>query len=133
MVIEYDLEAVLTHELGHLIGLDHTPDFDATMFAGYEPGTIDQRTLEEDDLLAACDAYPGMRTATCDPEPRGGLGDLCGGEGNPVDEQGVSGCASSGLGSAASLSGWGALLCGASLVLGRRRRTSGVSHDKDSA
>jgi hypothetical protein len=130
MVIEYDLEAVLTHELGHLIGIDHTPDFDATMFAGYEPGTIDQRTLEEDDVLAACEAYPSTRSATCDPEPRGGLGDLCAGAPDPVDDQGVSGCTTCGVGSAASLSGWGALLVGLGLVLGRTRRTS---RDKDSA
>ena len=53
MVIDYDLQAVVTHEIGHFIGLDHTLDFSATMYAGYEPGSIDQRTLEPDDVDAA--------------------------------------------------------------------------------
>jgi hypothetical protein len=84
-VIDYDLEAVLTHEVGHFIGLDHSPDFAATMYAAYEPGTLDQRTLEPDDVLAACAAYPPSRDATCDPKPRGGLGYECGGAENEND------------------------------------------------
>jgi hypothetical protein len=79
MEVDYDLESVLTHEVGHFIGLDHTPDFSATMYAGYEPGTIEQRTLEEDDILAACDVYPPERQVTCDTEPRGGFATECGG------------------------------------------------------
>jgi hypothetical protein len=76
-VIEYDLESVLTHEVGHLIGLDHTPDFSATMYAGYDPGSVEQRSLEVDDTLAACTAYPPERDAVCDPRPRGGFGAAC--------------------------------------------------------
>jgi len=79
-VVEYDLESVLTHEVGHFIGLDHSPDFSATMFAGYEPGTIEQRTLEEDDILGACTVYPPERSVTCSTEPRGGFATECGGK-----------------------------------------------------
>ncbi len=78
-VVDYDLEAVLTHEVGHFIGIDHTPDFTATMYAGYEPGTIDGRSLEPDDVLAACAAYPPSREVTCDPTPRGGQAYACDG------------------------------------------------------
>jgi len=84
-VVDYDLEAVLTHEVGHFIGIDHTPDFTATMYAGYEPGTIDGRSLEVDDVLAACAAYPPSRDVTCDPTPRGGLAYECDGVPNETD------------------------------------------------
>jgi hypothetical protein len=77
-IVDYDLESVLTHEVGHLIGLDHTPDYAATMYAGYEPGSMEQRSLEPDDVLGACTAYPPERDAVCDPRPRGGFGSVCG-------------------------------------------------------
>lgn len=100
-IVEYDLESVLTHEVGHFIGLDHTPDFSATMFAGYEPGTIEQRTLEEDDILAACTVYPPERNVTCNTEPRGGFATECGGKAaeEPAGED-EEGCSVSGAGSA---------------------------------
>ena len=80
-VIEYDLQSILTHEIGHLIGLDHSPDSDATMYASYEPGTVDQRSLSPDDMEAVCAAYPPSRVAQCAPQPRGGLAIECLGEG----------------------------------------------------
>lgn len=98
--VDYDLESVLTHEVGHFIGLDHTLDFSATMYAGYEPGTIEQRTLEEDDVLAACEAYAPERGANCDSTPRGGFATECGGEPAPTDgDDGEDGgCAVTGAG-----------------------------------
>ncbi|MBK8258665.1 MAG: matrixin family metalloprotease [Polyangiaceae bacterium] len=87
--VVYDLPSIVTHEIGHFIGLDHTPDPDATMFAGYEAGTTSQRTLEFDDVSAVCAVYPPDREAVCDPEPKNGLGDKCSGE---ADEEG-GGCA----------------------------------------
>lgn len=98
--IEYDLQAVMTHEVGHFIGLDHTEDFDATMFAGYEPGTIDIRTLEQDDIDGACTIYPPERSVACDPNPEGGLASQCGNAG-PASGDGdgdgdSSGCQTSG-------------------------------------
>lgn len=59
--VVYDLQSILTHEVGHFIGLDHTPDFAATMNAGYQEGTMEQRTLEPDDEAGACAAYPPGR------------------------------------------------------------------------
>src|SRR5690606_4975210 len=48
--VVYDLQAVLTHEIGHFIGLDHTSDPAATMNAGYAKGDTHQRDLDADDV-----------------------------------------------------------------------------------
>jgi hypothetical protein len=80
-----DLQNALTHEMGHLIGLDHTcipagtpgdppldnngnpvPDCETapeavretTMFASAIPGDTMKRTLAPDDIQAVCDIYP---------------------------------------------------------------------------
>lgn len=76
--VVYDLESILTHELGHFIGLDHSFDFDATMNASYDPGTTELRTVEQDDVAGVCTIYPPGRAALCDPTPRGGLVEACG-------------------------------------------------------
>jgi hypothetical protein len=83
--IKQDLQNALTHEMGHLIGLDHTcydassglaapidnagkpvpdcndapPDVAATtMFASATPGDTAKRTLAPDDIQGVCDIYP---------------------------------------------------------------------------
>jgi hypothetical protein len=75
-----DLDSLLTHEAGHLLGLAHnTRDKTATMFPGYQPGSIDLRSLESDDISGICALYPPTRQAratTC--EPRHGFSALCG-------------------------------------------------------
>jgi hypothetical protein len=71
--VHYDLQSLMTHEIGHFLGIAHSPYQDATMFASYIEGTIDLRSLSEDDRDAVCAAYPPGRGAFCDPTPRGGL------------------------------------------------------------
>jgi hypothetical protein len=86
--VVYDLQSIVTHEVGHFIGLDHTQNSLATMNAGYAPGSTDLRTIESDDAAAACDAYPPDRDVTCSTQPKGGLATVCGEE---LEEEG-DGC-----------------------------------------
>jgi hypothetical protein len=47
---ETDLLGVLTHEIGHALGLSHSLDPEATMYAEYDDGETWMRTLETDDV-----------------------------------------------------------------------------------
>jgi MYXO-CTERM domain-containing protein len=88
----HDLQNAVTHEMGHLIGLDHTcylqppapiddmgnpipdcasasPDVLATtMFPSANPGDIDKRDLAPDDQRAVCEIYPAAQDPkSCSP------------------------------------------------------------------
>ena len=78
--VEYDLQAILTHEVGHFIGVAHSAESTAVMFASYSPGSVSQRKLTPDDVGAVCAIYPPGRDAACNVEPRGGFSASCGGE-----------------------------------------------------
>jgi MYXO-CTERM domain-containing protein len=81
----HDLRNAMTHEMGHLIGLDHTcfppgstmprpnddmgqpiPDcgvasqdvIETTLFPSADSGDVDKRTLAPDDQRAVCEIYP---------------------------------------------------------------------------
>lgn len=74
-----DLDSLLTHEAGHLLGLAHTTDKTATMFPGYVEGSSSLRHLAQDDITGVCTLYPPNRqvsSTSC--EPRHGYSDLCG-------------------------------------------------------
>lgn len=119
----YDLESIMAHEVGHFVGIAHTPVPEATMYASYETGSVELRSLDQDDIDAACAAYPPERQVTCDPTPKGGQ-QVCGDDGAPVaaDEGCSLGHRRSSLWAAAVL--WGALLAfaGRRARLERRRR-----------
>ena len=53
-----DLLSILTHEVGHLIGLDHPPLPEATMFMSSVEGEIKKRDLAVDDERGLCDIFP---------------------------------------------------------------------------
>ncbi|MBS2014871.1 MAG: matrixin family metalloprotease [Deltaproteobacteria bacterium] len=110
-----DLEAVITHEVGHYIGLAHSPESDSIMVASYCQsatrcsGTNRDawRDLGDDDIAAVCALYPPERAAA-EPTPS-------------------AGCAVASSSSSSSPPG-GALLAGAAMIGGalvrviRRRR-----------
>ncbi len=55
---DYDLQAVLTHELGHLLGLGHSEEEAATMYSGTRPRDISQRAPDADDRAGLAALYP---------------------------------------------------------------------------
>lgn len=88
--VVYDLESIMTHEIGHFIGIDHSPDPEATMFLAYEEGDTYQRDLAPDDVAAACTIYPTTRDATCSTKPHGGFTKLCAADLEAAEEE--AGC-----------------------------------------
>lgn len=122
--VVYDLRSILTHEIGHFLGLDHTDDPAATMYADYEPGSTEQRSLEDDDTAGLCAVYPPGRAGVCDATPRGGLADYCKGETPAKDAGGGCDIASPSVPQTGTLPGPGTPLFGlalaASLALFRR-------------
>ncbi len=116
--VEYDLQAILTHEVGHFIGIAHSPDPNAVMFASYSPGDTAQRRLHPDDVEAICHVYPSTADLKCNPEPRGGFSERC----DPAETGGIcsvepGGTASYGVAMVFVGSGWLA-------ARARRRRAS---------
>jgi uncharacterized protein (TIGR02145 family) len=54
----YDIQSVVTHEIGHLLGLLHSGVVNSTMFFWLIDGTTDMRTLEQDDISWVSYKYP---------------------------------------------------------------------------
>jgi len=74
-----DLQAVVTHEVGHYIGLAHSNDPESIMVARYcasadrcGESTDDARGLSEDDRKAVCTLYPPSQGQSEAPPPAAG-------------------------------------------------------------
>src|SRR5678816_1526331 len=62
----YDLQSIITHEVGHYFGLAHSKVNGATMEPRYDRGQTGLRTLELDDLQGICTIYPDETKRTTD-------------------------------------------------------------------
>jgi Matrixin len=90
----YDFQSIITHECGHFLGMAHSGDDRATMFAHYAQGSTYMRVLTDDDVSGICSIYlpDGDRVVdpsatsdggdmlledSCDPTPRHGFSTQC--------------------------------------------------------
>jgi hypothetical protein len=73
-----DFSSVITHEVGHFLGLSHSSVPGTTMQQSYEPGNTEMATIESDDVAGICAALPPARRrdrSSC--EPRHGFSAEC--------------------------------------------------------
>jgi hypothetical protein len=131
----YDFQSVIAHEAGHFLGMAHSDDQRATMFAAYERGTTVKRTLTPDDRSGLCSIYrPGglrgadptvdgpVREDACDPTPRHGFSSKCASS-SPKRHGGGRASPSGEVGSLVGDASWlGACALAAAVVRRRVRR-----------
>lgn len=123
---QVDLDSLLTHEVGHLLGLAHTRDPLATMFSGYEKGTTSLRSPEADDVSGLCAIYPPRRAVqSVECTPRHGYADACGSDQPKPAPDAIpeSGGCSVASGARQAPSAWLFLACLALALMGRRLQT----------
>jgi hypothetical protein len=124
---QVDLDSLITHEMGHLLGLAHTLESGATMKAGYDLGSIELRSLEDDDVAGICEIYPpGRPSSSTSCEPRHGFSELCSSdqpaandESQPAPRKSASSC---GFHAPGELHAWAWLVALGSIAARRRRR-----------
>jgi hypothetical protein len=128
----FDLRSIITHEMGHFLGLAHSGDGLATMYALYTPGSTSMRSLTADDVAGICAVYPANKTRTVDPSVAAGgsiPADSCNatprhGWSSQCDQQPKrGGCAVGSIGRTPGFRGPGALVAALALLgVARTRR-----------
>lgn len=87
--VGYDLLSIVTHETGHFLGLEHSPNLSATMFYSASGGTLSHRNIDADDVAGICAIYPpGTIPAACNDTPTRGFLSECANE--PPDDAGLT-------------------------------------------
>jgi len=75
---DIDFPSVITHEIGHFLGLSHSNALGATMRPSYAPGNTAMASIESDDVEGICTALsPNRETSTNSCEPRHGFSTEC--------------------------------------------------------
>jgi len=124
----YDFASIVVHETGHFLGLAHSGDNRATMFASYVRGATAMRHLTSDDVAGICAVYrpDGTRSILdqqvtvapqCDPTPRRGFTPSCA---EPPEDKSCLGSSSIAAHTPVT-PGWLAVGLGLATVLGLRR------------
>lgn len=73
--LEDDLEAALTHEMGHALGLAHNPELaSATMYPSSVPGEVTKRHLSSDDVSGVQKLYGAAGSTSGSPAAGSGAG-----------------------------------------------------------
>jgi hypothetical protein len=83
--VQADFASVVTHEVGHFLGLAHSAVAGSTMtFGGYDP---DMATLEPDDVEGICAIYPPDEPLSSSCPIRHGFSEKCG---TPAEDEGCT-------------------------------------------
>jgi hypothetical protein len=117
----FDLQSIITHEAGHFLGLNHSLDPNATMWAEYTRGSESFRRLSADDIAGICEIYPPARVAPCSEAPRQGFSPTCG-----IAPTSGGSCALGQIGGGTTAWGAGALFALAASARARRARRRGA-------
>ena len=102
LCVANDVQNTVTHEFGHVLGLDHSPDPTSTMYFSEPLGETSKRNLDPGSKRFVCEVYPAaLASQDCllsdggtDPGGAGG-GNPGGGGGGPTGPgipTGTSGC-----------------------------------------